>query len=124
MTTTPALSGHRSRWLFCICFLLVAVVGVVLVWGSQALLFVDTNDFQRVVGHLYLTPLGDGIHWALPERPFRMPGNTELASHIFTFAGWVQRYLPGNVWWLLQVRRRRAGYPASAMIAGTLSTAV
>ena len=97
MTTTPALSGHRSRWLFCICFLVVAVVGVVLVWGSQALLFVDTNDFQRVVGHLYLTPLGDGIHWALPERRFRMPGNPELASHIFTFAGWVQRYLPGNV---------------------------
>lgn len=97
MTTTPTLSGHRSRWLFCLCFLVVAVVGVALVWGSQALLFADTNDFQRVVGHLYLTPVGDGIRWALPERPFRMPGNPELASHMFTFAGWVQRYLPGNV---------------------------
>ncbi|WP_460555613.1 hypothetical protein [Comamonas piscis] len=97
MTTTLTLSGHRSRWLFCICFLVVAIVGVALVWGSQALLFADTNDFQRVVGHLYLTPMGDGVHWALPERPFRMPGNPELASHIFTFAGWVQRFLPGHV---------------------------
>ncbi|WP_313330572.1 hypothetical protein [Comamonas sp.] len=97
MTTTTTLAGHRSRWLFCICFLAVGVVAAALVWGSQALLFADTNDFQRVVGHLYLTPLGDGIHWTLPERAFRTPGNPELASHMFTFAGWVQRFMPGNL---------------------------
>lgn len=97
MTTAQTSPSHRSRWLFFIGFLAVGVVGVALIWGSQALLFADTNDFQRVVGHLYLTPLGDGIRWALPERPFRMPGNPELASHIFTLAGWVQRYLPGAV---------------------------
>ena len=97
MTTTTPLSGHRSRWLFCICFLVVGAAAVALVWGSQALLFADTNDFQRVVGHLYLTPMGDGIHWALPDRPFRTPGNPELASHMFTFAGWVQRFMPGNM---------------------------
>lgn len=97
MTTTKPLSGHRSRWLFCFCFLVVAVVAAALVWGSQALLFADTNDFQRVVGHLYLTPMGDGIHWALPDHPFRTPGNPELASHIFSFAGWVQRFMPGHL---------------------------
>ncbi len=97
MTTTTPLSGHRSRWLFCICFLVVGAAAVALVWGSQALLFADTNDFQRVVGHLYLTPMGDGIHWALPDRPFRTPGNPELASHMFTLAGWVQRFMPENM---------------------------
>nr|WP_312988123.1 hypothetical protein [Comamonas koreensis] len=97
MTTTTPLSGHRYRWLFCICCLVVGAAAAALVWGSQALLFADTNDFQRVVGHLYLTPMGDGIHWALPDRPFRTPGNPELASHMFTFAGWVQRFMPGNM---------------------------
>ncbi|MEJ5029674.1 hypothetical protein [Comamonas sp. MYb69] len=97
MTTTTPLYGHRSRWLFCICCLVVGAAAAALVWGSQALLFADTNDFQRVVGHLYLTPMGDGIHWALPDRPFRTPGNPELASHMFTFAGWVQRFMPGNM---------------------------
>ncbi|UBB16493.1 glycan biosynthesis hexose transferase WsfD [Comamonas odontotermitis] len=97
MTSAQTPPSRRFRWLFFIGFFAAGVAGVALICGSQALLFVDTNDFQRVVGHLYLTPLGDGIRWALPERPFRMPGNPELASHIFTFAGWVQRYLPGAV---------------------------
>ena len=97
MTTAQIPPSRRSRWLFFIGFFAAAVAGVVLIFGSQALLFADTNDFQRVVGHLYLTPLGDGIRWALPEQPFRIPANPELASHIFTLAGWVQRYLPGAV---------------------------
>ena len=75
----------------------VALVGALLIAGSQALLFVDTNDFKRVVGHLFLTPLGDGIRWALPDKPFRTASNPELASHIFMLAAWVQRFLPGHV---------------------------
>ena len=97
MQTAAPPHSHRHRWPFFIALAAAALVGALLVAGSQALLFVDTNDFKRVVGNLGLTPLGDGIRWALPERPFRMAGNPELASHIFTFAGWVQRYLPGGV---------------------------
>lgn len=97
MQITYQQASHRQRWLFYIALVVVLVVGGLLVAGSQALLFVDTNDFQRVVGHLNLTPLGDGLRWALSSQPSRTPGNPEIASHIFTFAGWVQRYLPGSV---------------------------
>ncbi len=97
MTTAFASTSRRSRWLFFISCAVIAAVGAWFITGAQALMFVDTNDFQRVVGHLYLTPLGDGIRWALPERPFRIPGNPELASHVFTFAAWVQRFLPGSL---------------------------
>ena len=75
----------------------VILVGLLLIGGSQSLLFVDTNDFRRVAGHLRLTPLGDGVRWALPDGPFGAPQNPELATFLFSLAGWVQRYLPGAV---------------------------
>ena len=78
--------SSRHRWRYGLGFAAVVLVGLVLALASQSLLFVDTNDFQRVVGHLGLTPLGDGIRWAMPERPFRMAGNPELTSHIFSLA--------------------------------------
>ena len=83
--------SNASRWPYALGLIVVVAVWAVLAWASQALLFVDTNDFQRVVGHLGLTPLGDGIRWAMPERPFRMAGNPELTSHIFSLAALVQR---------------------------------
>ena len=89
--------SSRHRWRYGLGFAAVVLVGLVLALASQSLLFVDTNDFQRVVGHLGLTPLGDGIRWAMPERPFRMAGNPELTSHIFSLAALVQRAVPGGV---------------------------
>ena len=64
----------------------VTLLGALLIGGSQSLLFADTNDFRRVAGHLGLTPLGDGIRWALPDGPFRQPANPELATPLFSLA--------------------------------------
>ncbi|MFG5778963.1 hypothetical protein ACFIQF_18000 [Comamonas sp. J-3] len=97
MTTTLSPVQPSRWWHYWLGFAVVLAVGVWLIAGSQALLFVDTNDFQRVVGHLQLRSLGDGLRWALPEGPTRNPGNPELASHIFTLLAWVQRFLPGHV---------------------------
>ena len=113
MSTAFSPANHRSRWFFCIGFVVLVLVGALLTQGAQALFFRDTNDFQRVIGHLHLTPLGDGLRWALPDRAFRMPGNPELASHVFTFAGWVQRWLPGAVFDL-----SRTALAAQALLVG------
>lgn len=92
MTATP-----RARLFLPLGFAVVALVGALLIDGSQSLRFIDTYDFKRVAGHLHLTPLGDGVRWALPEGPFGPPQNPELATFLFSFLGWVQRYLPGAV---------------------------
>lgn len=89
--------GLRARIPVLLGCAVVVLLGAILIVGSQALLFVDTYDFKRVAGHLHLTPLGDGIRWALPNGPFGPPQNPELATFLFSFAGWVQRYLPGDV---------------------------
>ncbi len=97
MTMIRPPTQPLPRWQYWLGFTVVLAVGLWLIAGSQALLFVDTNDFQRVVGHLRLRPLGDGIRWALADGSTRNPGNPELASHIFTLLAWVQRFLPGHV---------------------------
>lgn len=97
MNASPQRGLSSARIFLLVGGALVALVGVLLIDGSQSLLFVDTNDFGRVVGHLHLTSRGDGIHWSLPEGPFGAPENPELATSLFSIAGWVQRYLPGGM---------------------------
>ena len=97
MTSNAFSNASSPRWQYWLGLAVVLAVGLCLIAGSQALLFIDTNDFQRVVGHLRLRPLGDGIRWALADGPTRHPGNPELASHIFTLLAWVQGFLPGHV---------------------------
>lgn len=81
----------------------MVIIGVVLVWGSQELLFKDTGDFIRVIEHLKLAPIhGSATRWRLPNDIFARAQNPELASWLFTMFGWLQRYLPGHVFDLVR----------------------
>ena len=51
MTMIRPPTQPLPRWQYWLGFTVVLAVGLWLIAGSQALLFVDTNDFQRVVGH-------------------------------------------------------------------------
>ncbi|MGE8320288.1 MAG: hypothetical protein ACN6O3_16175 [Comamonas sp.] len=97
MNALPQRAAPSARIPVLVGWAIVVLVGVLLIVGSQSLRFFDTYDFKRVAGHLLLTPLGDGIRWALPDGPFGPPQNPELATFLFSFLGWVQRYLPGAV---------------------------
>ena len=90
-------TGEKShhlwwKWIF------VLVMGGLLVWGSQALLLIDTGDFARVIGHMRMLPVdGSNTRWTLPSDGFSWPNNPELASVLFTVLGWIQLLWPGAV---------------------------